>query len=389
MIITVTQYNNFIKALLDNEPMLSRISVSGEVSNLHDNGESIFFTLKDAFSQMDCFMYADKASVNLFNGCSVVAEGRPTYLKSGRISFTVAKVNLLKGEGEQYLNFLALKKQLQESGYFDLSRKKLLPKFIFTVGVVTSPTGAVIHDIYNVAKRRNKYVRLTLFPVKVQGENASSSIAAGIRYFSERDVDVVIVARGGGSAEDLFAFNTKEVADAVYKCAKPIISAVGHETNYTICDFCADVRASTPSVAAELITAHNLPKELNASVKSLREALTYKISDVKNRYLNAVFTVNNALNKKIAFSKRKLNYSINSCGNLLLKKVEDGGSSLKLLEQKIKLLSPKNLLLGGKAFIYKKGVKVSSVDMLSKGDKIKIVLIDGVISAAVEKIDNK
>ena len=234
MIINVSQYNNFLKALIDNEPMLAKVSICGEVSNLRFTDESIFFSLKDAFCQMDCFAYLDKLISGLKNGCEVIVEGSATYLKSGKVSFFVNKITFTEEEGAQFKKLTELKQKLKTLGFFDEDRKKALPKYIFNIGVITSAKGAVLHDIFNVVTRRNKYAKLFLYDVRVQGENASTQIANGIRYLDLQDVDVIIIARGGGSKEDLSAFDSEEIALALRDCSKPTISAVGHETDFSI-----------------------------------------------------------------------------------------------------------------------------------------------------------
>ena len=272
MIISVTQYNNFLKALVENEPMLAKVEVCGEVSNLRITNESIFFSLKDAFCQMECFAYLDKFVNGLQNGCEVLLKGSSTVLKSGKNSFFVNKITITQDKGEQYKKLTQLKERLAEMGLFDLEKKKPLPRYVFNIGVVTSLSGAVLHDIYNVVSRRNKYAKLQVYDVRVQGESASTQIAQGIKYFDNQDVDVIIVARGGGGKEDLSPFDSEEVAYALRDCSKTTISAVGHETDFSICDFVADLRAGTPSIAAEIVTNFSIDDDfefLKNKIKNL------------------------------------------------------------------------------------------------------------------------
>lgn len=387
MVISVTQYNNFIKALLDNEPILAKVSVTGEVSNYHDNGESIFFTLKDAFSQMECFAYKNCAKP-LYNGCLVVVEGRPAYLKSGKISFTVTAMNMCNADGEQYLKFIQLKNKLDKLGYFDISIKKSLPKYVFNIGVVSSNTGAVIHDICNVLKRRNKYAAVNLFSVKVQGENAAEQIAAGIKYFDSSDVDVIIVARGGGSAEDLSAFNTEIVATAVYTCKKPVVSAVGHETDFTICDYCADLRASTPSVAAEIVSANNPTDDFKSTLDDLIFALNFKFSRCKNKLGSITDRLYILSKNKLQDAKSAIKFGVKNAEFSMSKKIYCADNSLRVLAQKLEFCSPQKAFKGGKSLIYKDGKKVVDRAQVNKGDELTIYNDGFVIEAIVKEVKN-
>ena len=253
---TVKQVNSYIRNMFTQDYMLSRIYVKGEVSNCkyHTSGH-IYFSLKDESGAIACVMFAGQRGGLAFRMCDgqqVVALGSvDIYERSGTYQLYAKEIRL-DGEGVLYERFQALKKELEEMGMFAPEYKQPIPAYAQRVGIVTAPTGAAVRDIMNIAKRRNPYVQLILCPAKVQGEGAAESIARGIRMLGAMEVDVLIVGRGGGSVEDLWAFNEEEVARAIFECPVPVISAVGHETDTTIADYVADLRAPTPSAAAEL-----------------------------------------------------------------------------------------------------------------------------------------
>lgn len=389
MIINVTQYNNFIKAIIDNEPILSKVTVCGEVSNLRYTSESIFFSLKDAFCQMDCFMYLNQLEKPIRNGQEVMVNGTSNYLKSGKISFFVTKIVLKDNIGEQFKKILDLKDKLQKLGYFDQKSKKTLPKYIFNIGVVTSQNGAVIHDISEVVSRRNKYAKIFLYDVKVQGEDASIQIANAIEYFNSQPVDCVIIARGGGSKEDLSAFDTEVVALAVKESIKPIISAVGHETDISICDYCADIRAGTPSIAAEIVTNFNIDQDLSFAQERLKQAFNKLLFNKREKFNNAFVKLNNFFDTKIKMAKSFLaiqnERSLVYLENLLEKKINEQS----FYHKKLELLSPQNALKSNNIFIVKNGEKVFSLKNLSKGDKITIHFLDGKLNATINEVENE
>lgn len=256
-IYSVSQVNFYIKDLFEQNRFLSRISIRGEVSNCkyHSSGH-IYFTIKDEAGQLACVMFAGNRAAGLSfrmqEGMSVIVTGTVSvYERDGKYQLYARRIEQ-DGIGRLYQQFEEQKRRLEEAGYFDPRHKKELPAFPRTIGIVTADTGAAIQDICNIAGRRDPYVQLILCPAKVQGEGAARSIAAGIRRLDAYGVDVMIVGRGGGSIEDLWAFNELPVAEAVWECQTPVISAVGHETDFTIADFVADMRAPTPSAAAEL-----------------------------------------------------------------------------------------------------------------------------------------
>ena len=253
---SVREVNQYIKNMFDQDFFLNNISVEGEVSNCkyHSSGH-IYFSLKDSGGTLSCIMFASQArslTMRLTEGLKVVVKGSVSvYPRDGKYSLYVNRIRR-QGQGELYLKFLKLKEELEEMGMFAPEYKKPLPVYPKVIGVVTALTGAAIRDIESITARRNPFVQLILFPAKVQGEGAAESIARGIRTVARLNPDAIIVGRGGGSIEDLWAFNEEVVARAIFECPIPIVSAVGHETDVTISDYVADVRAATPSAAAEI-----------------------------------------------------------------------------------------------------------------------------------------
>ena len=253
---SVGQINSYIKNMFAQDFMLRNISIKGEVSNCkyHQSGH-IYFSIKDETGLISAIMYRGSRSGLSFTmkeGDKVIVTGAlSVYERAGTYQITAREIEL-DGEGNLYLRFEALKKELEDMGMFAAEYKQAIPKYARTIGVVTAPTGAAIQDIRNISSRRNPYVQVILYPALVQGEGAVASIISGINAFENLGVDVIIVGRGGGSIEDLWAFNEEAVARAIFDCSIPIISAVGHETDWTIADFVADMRAPTPSAAAEL-----------------------------------------------------------------------------------------------------------------------------------------
>jgi exodeoxyribonuclease VII large subunit len=253
---SVSQVNRYIKNMFQTDFVLNRVRVTGEVSNCkyHSSGH-IYFTLKDEASALACVMFAgDRNGLNftLRDGMQIKAAGSiNVYERDGKYQLYAKSIEQA-GAGALYERYLALKAELEEMGMFDASFKQPVPKYALNIGVVTASTGAAIQDIINISHRRNPYVQLYLYPAKVQGEGAAETICRGIRVLDSMNLDVIIVGRGGGSIEDLWAFNEECVARSVFECRTPVISAVGHETDYTIIDFVSDMRAPTPSAAAEL-----------------------------------------------------------------------------------------------------------------------------------------
>ena len=272
---TVSQVNAYIKNMFVQDYALSRISIKGEVSNVkyHTSGH-IYFTLKDGKGALSAVMFASQRmglSFPLKEGQQVVATGSvDVYERDGKYQLYAREIRL-DGMGALFMEFVRLRNELQEMGMFSEEYKQPIPRYAKTVGIVTAPTGAAVRDIMNISQRRNPYVQLILYPALVQGKGAKESIVKGIRTLDAMGLDVLIVGRGGGSIEDLWAFNEEEVAQAIFECATPVISAVGHETDVTIADYVADLRAPTPSAAAELAVFDY--RQFQADLGGLREAM--------------------------------------------------------------------------------------------------------------------
>lgn len=271
--LSISQLNNYIKNIFDAEEMLIGINVFGEITNFKLSSKATFFDLKDEDASLPCVAFDSSLLDNYKNGDKVVIKGHLNYsVKFGKLSFVVSKIESL-GQGELYKRYLELKSKLEKEGVFDERYKKPIKEVAKRIGVVTSETGAVIHDIIKVTRSKNDAVDIVLYPVKVQGVNAESEIIRGIKFFDQYDVDTIIVARGGGSFEDYAPFNSEEVVRCVFECKKPVISAIGHENDWSLIDFVADARASTPSVAAEIAVF---------DLKSYRERYFYNLNRITN-----------------------------------------------------------------------------------------------------------
>lgn len=393
-IYSVFQVNTYIHNMFREDYLLSDVSVSGEISNLkfHSSGH-IYFTLKDDKSAISCAIFrqsAQKLNIALKDGDKIVASGSiSNYIPSGGVTFNVTKVEY-EGIGDLTKKFEELKKRLSEQGLFDKEFKKPIPKFPKTIGIVTAPTGAAIRDIISVSKRRNPYISLILYPALVQGDGAKESIVKGIETLEKTGVDVIIVGRGGGSLEDLWAFNEEEVAYAIFQCPIPVISAVGHEIDYTISDFTADLRAATPSAAAELAVPDirqtiedldDLKKSLNKGLERVLKNKLHKIT-VFEAKLNALSPVSK-LNKQ-----KLLADSYNNQLDLLIKKIiKEKKAELETLSERLKGVSPLERLKAGMAYVTDaSGKRVVGVEGLNENDKIKLTMKDGYAFAYIEKV---
>lgn len=385
--LTVTQISTYFKQIFDAEELLFNVKVCGEISGLSIVRNVAYFTLKDENATMSCVCF-DVCNFNYQNGDNVVVTGSPKYyVKGGKLNFNVNKIEKF-GLGVLYQQFLELKNKLEQKGYFSDSHKIAMPKKIDRIGVVTSREGAVIQDIINVRTRRNPYIDIVLYPVKVQGIGAESEIAKGIKFLDNYNVDVIIVARGGGSLEDLSPFNTEVVADAIYNANKFIVSAVGHETDYTICDFCSDLRAPTPSAAAELICSNICDQIANLN------KLTQKLQlSIKNYYTEKHTIFVDFLQKLLSLYKYKnlkyynelKNHSI-KLKHCLIKYLDDKSNYINLLNSKLTKLNPNEVLKLGYACIRKGGKNLSSVKNITVGDEIELQLKDGFVCAKATNV---
>lgn len=308
--ITVTKLNTYIKQIFDAEELLHNIPVVGEIFGISSSRNVFYFSLKDESSSLSCVSFYPNLFIDIKEGDKVIVTGSPNYyIKGGRLNFNVIKLEKV-GLGELYEQFLKLKDKLQHEGLFDEHHKKKIPSEIKRIGVITSKEGAVIQDIKNVAWRRNPMVDIVLYNTKVQGLNAENEIAHAIEVMGKYDkIDVIVVARGGGSLEDLWAYNTEVVARATYNCPKPIVSAVGHETDYTIIDFVSDLRAPTPSAAAELLTFDLSGKR--AEMWGMFELLYSEVKKIINKNINAFNMINyklfNVIEKRLVKEENNFN----------------------------------------------------------------------------------
>jgi exodeoxyribonuclease VII large subunit len=383
-VFSVSQISEYINRKLWKDPFLSSVSVVGEVTNFSMSSVGhAFFSLKDEDSMINCVMHDfldNEDSGVISDGALVQITGRIVfYRKTGAVQF-IATAASLQGVGDLFARFERTKKKLYNEGLFDVSHKKPLPKFPLRLGVVTSSSGAVMHDIIVVATRRSEGINIKVYPVQVQGQDAARQICEGIRHFNQsRDVDVIIVGRGGGSFEDLFAFNEEIVARAVYESEIPVVSAVGHETDYTLCDMAADLRAPTPSAAAELVV-----KDKQALVEYL---VSYKAQLHKN--LSALlddYEGKTALLKSIIasypFSLKLQNAkeNITSCRVLmkqtLLSSLERHELSLKRFIDNLESLNPRNVLKRGYAIVFNESNNVVTSSKNASAD-MEIEFSDG------------
>ena len=388
---SVSDVNRYLKDLLAREPLLSGLSVRGEISNFkqYPSGHC-YFTLKDANSALKCVMFRSRAQYLRFlpqNGMQVVAGGTISiYERDGVYQLYVDSL-MPEGTGDLALAFEQLKKKLSAEGLFDQSRKQPLPAFPKKIGVVTSPAGAVLRDIYRVSKRRWPSVQLVLYPVQVQGEGAAEQIARGIDFFAEEyAVDVIIAGRGGGSMEDLWAFNEEPVVRAIAACPVPLISAVGHETDFTLADFAADVRAATPSQAAELAVPDRA--EVKRQVEHLTSQLTRQMRreiDLRRQRLDHVLQsrVMRQPQSMLAERRQRLDFLLAGLQNTAKQELQNKSHGLKLLLNRLAAINPAAVLGRGYGIVTKQDKLVSSINAVEIDDEIQLSLTDGSLKARV------
>lgn len=390
-IYTVEQINNYIRNMFDTDFVLSRVNVTGEVSNCkyHPSGH-IYFTIKDNNNALSVIMFAGNRNglgFRLENGMKIVVTGKITvFARDGKYQLYASSIERA-GMGELYERYLALKKELEEMGMFDDMYKQPIPYYSAKVGVVTASTGAAIQDIINVSKRRNPYVQIVLYPALVQGDGAVLSICRGIEALERYGVDVIIVGRGGGSIEDLWAFNDENVARTIFECHIPVISAVGHETDFTIADFVADMRAPTPSAAAELAVCdmeqlinriEGCRDKLNNRMNALIDNMRYRVGTCRARI--------DALSPSGIIERRKHDIFLKNrqLDTLMNNLISCRRNELKIRAAKLEALSPIARLTGGYSYVEDvKGRAVTSTDMVKTDDILKVNVSDGVIYAAV------
>lgn len=391
---SVKQVNSYVKNMFSQDFMLNHIYVKGEVSNCkyHTSGH-IYFSLKDESGTIACVMFASARSGLSFRmqeGQNVIVLGSVSvYERDGKYQL-YAKEIILDGAGALYERFEALKKELEEMGMFAAEYKQPIPRYVKSVGIVTAPTGAAVRDIINISKRRNPYVQLILYPALVQGEGAAASIVRGIRMMEQQNVDVIIVGRGGGSMEDLWAFNEEAVARAIFECTIPIISAVGHETDTLISDYVADLRAPTPSAAAELAVY-----ELS-SVQIMCEEYKRRMHQQINQRIDFSRrqTEQMAFRLKVAHPRQKLNEQRQYLADLdsrmrirMNSALEESRHKLAIYIEKMKGLSPLQKLNQGYAYVTdKSGRTVRSIKDTKQGEVLDVYVTDGRVRTQVMDI---
>ena len=391
-VLSVSQINFYIKSIIENDGSLQFVLVTGEISNLtvHQRSGHIYLSLKDSNSVISAVMFAGNArrlKFRLENGMKVICRGRiSVYEPSGRYQLYIEDMQP-DGVGVLTLAFEQLKKSLAQKGLFDNAHKKRLPKFPKTIGVITSPTGAAVQDITNIIRRRFPSADIVLAPVLVQGESAPEQLVRAVNKFSASKIaDVVIIGRGGGSAEDLWAFNDEQLAYAVYNCETPIISGVGHETDFTVCDFVADVRASTPSAAAELAVPdrQELMSYYFKQKQYISAMLDRKIKTAQLRLENQQRRMS-ASSPKLKAEQLEKQLSAKSEKLTRFMNIYISNKENKLIAAKGKLdgLNPLNVLNRGYAIAEKDEKIITSSKQLKNGDDFTVILSDGKINAKV------
>ncbi|MGN8630328.1 exodeoxyribonuclease VII large subunit [Blautia sp. HCP3S3_G3] len=393
-IYSVGQVNRYVKNMFVQDFLLQKIYVKGEVSNCkyHTSGH-IYFSLKDETGVLSCVMFAGHRrglSFRMKDGDRVVAGGTvDVYERDGRYQL-YAKEITLEGAGALYERFLQLKAELEDMGMFAQEYKQPIPRFIRKLGVVTAPTGAAVQDIRNISLRRNPYLQMILYPALVQGEGAADSISRGIRMLDEAGVDVIIVGRGGGSIEDLWAFNEEKVARAIFECRTPVISAVGHETDFTIADFVADLRAPTPSAAAELAvddyrslveSVRAYGERLNRSMRGRVELMRSRLEQyqVKLQYLSP--------ENRLRENCQRLADIDDRIREAFDRRMQDSRHRLSIYLERFSGLSPLKKLNQGYSHVAdEEGKTVTSVTQVRPGDRLTISVTDGSMEAVVDRL---
>ena len=391
---SVGQVNTYIRNMFTQDFVLNRVSVRGEISNLkyHTSGH-IYFTLKDASAAIACVMFAGARgglAFRMSNGQQVVVDGAVNvYERDGKYQLYATKIRQ-DGAGELYEKFLELKEELEEMGMFAPEYKQPIPKFVRRLGVVTAPTGAAIRDIINIATRRNPGIRIILYPAKVQGDGAAGSVAAGLAALDTLGVDVIIVGRGGGSIEDLWAFNEETVARALFSCHTPVISAVGHETDTTIADFVADLRAPTPSAAAELAVADVTAwlQALDEDALQLQRIMQRMIKDARSRLRECELRMRYAKpQQRLMQQKQRLDEYEERLRRVMQSLLEQTRHQLALIEERLRRLSPYEKLESGYGCILTEdGRRIRSVSQVAPGEVVQIYLADGRMTARIQEV---
>ena len=393
--ISITKLNNYLKAMFDNNPHLQKVYLKGEISNFknHTRGH-LYFTLKDENSRLSAVMFAGNTynlSFKPEDGMNVLVEGRiSTYPATGAYQIYVDKMEL-DGLGNLYIEYEKLKKKLQAEGLFDEKYKKQIPLYPTTIGIITAPTGAAIKDILSTIKRRYPICKTILFPCLVQGESAAPDIVKQLKMADTYDLDVIICGRGGGSIEDLWAFNEEIVARTIYECKTPIISAVGHEIDFTIADYVADLRAPTPTGAAEM--AVPTINDVKFKIKQLEIRCSKYINNMiklKTERLNLVkdsYILKNPL-AMYEIKEQKLDNLIDNLNNKIKNILDNKRHELLLITKTLKLVNPLNILENGYSLVTKGDKVINTCKDLKENDNINIKFYEGNVKAKVMEVEN-
>jgi exodeoxyribonuclease VII large subunit len=391
---SVGQINRYIKNMFTQDFFLQKVYIKGEVSNCkYHNSGHIYFSLKDETGSMACVMFAGQRrglSFRMKDGDKVVVGGSvDVYERDGRYQLYAREISL-EGAGALYERFLALKQELEEMGMFAQEYKQPIPRLVRRLGVVTAPTGAAIQDIRNIAGRRNPYLQMILYPALVQGEQAAASIVKGIQMLDHAGVDVIIVGRGGGSIEDLWAFNEECVARAIFECRTPVISAVGHETDFTIADFVADLRAPTPSAAAELAVQdfRAIVEQLRSYDARMQRAFAGRVELYRNRLFNYQTKLSYlSPQSRLRENRQYLTELEDRLSEALQARILDRRHRLSLYAQRFEGLSPLRKLSQGYSYVTDaQGRAVTSITKIKEGDILSVSVTDGTIETNVRSI---
>ena len=389
--LTVSQLNEYVRRMFQMDPMLRAIELKGEISNLkfHQSG-ALFFTMKDENASISCVMYSgdvDGLQAMPFEGMRAVARGSVAlYVRGGQCQFVVKRMRA-QGVGVLYERLQMLKEKLGREGLFEPERKRALPPYPDTIGVVSSPTGAVIHDILNVSLRRNPDAHILLCPVRVQGIGADEEVVEAIHLLERLEhVSVIIVARGGGSMEDLWTFNEERVVRAVAMCKKPIVSAVGHETDVTLCDLAADLRAPTPSAAAECVVPvrDEMLNKIEIMRRQMQESARNVVAERQNALKLAQIKLSaNHPSLTIRRQEERLTQRMDALLRAAERQIQNRQTRLETQTAALELLSPYAALKRGYAIVQNAGRAISKAGGLCVGDEVTVRFADGVIHAEV------
>lgn len=392
-ILSVSQLNEYVKSLIDSSGFLSKVYIKGEISNFtnHYKTGHFYFTLKDEKSLLKAVMFQSYASRIGFvpeNSMQVLVSGRISVFPRDGVYQLYAESMEPLGKGALYAAFEQMKARLEAKGYFDSEYKKPVPKFPHKIGIITSPIGAAVADMKNIISRRYPLANICIYPALVQGEGAAQDLCRGVQHFDEdSECDVIIIGRGGGSIEDLWAFNDEALAKTIFECNTPVISAVGHETDFTICDFVADLRAPTPSAAAELAVPdkNELMQHLSSSAARITTALgalvTSKKAMLETLSAKKCFTSPHYMTERLNEQLADLDRRISRCAQ---QKIEADKQRIGAVSARLAALNPMNVLARGYSAVFDSDGKViSSTKQLKTDDELTLVMADGKINAKV------